>query len=361
MRNQHEVIMKQLQRENPVAPNQPLTVSEAAQREETLAEVLAARVPQEAVPMARAKPSRMARSSPAWRLVVAACFVFAVAFASVLYQVADRDAVAPAYAATPPMLIPIERDSSAGQPLLQQLAERALGQAGPQAGAVLHSRYASWSLATRVEADGASSVVEPTLTDIWIAPDGRARVVEAEGPPVESVPSTIDLENGAGFLEDAASEDSFESGELGEPSRLPSEKAALRKEIAESGSPTTPFSIQVLTALFDRLRYRPLEPGLLAAMYSLLADEPDVRNFQAARDRYGRQVAVLGVDSAYGGLPSRVLLLVDEATALPLGSERILTSDAGALNVRVPAVTSYTSFLAAGPVSSDREQSSPLP
>lgn len=55
----------------------------------------------------------------------------------------------------------------------------------------------------------------------------------------------------------------------------------------------------------------------------------------------------VGVETDYSGLPTRLLLLVDPTTGRPLGREDILTTDAGALGVEVPAVIGYEAYLAA--------------
>ncbi|MFF0370602.1 hypothetical protein [Micromonospora sp. NPDC005087] len=47
------------------------------------------------------------------------------------------------------------------------------------------------------------------------------------------------------------------------------------------------------------------------------------------------------------GLPARYTLIVDPGTGAPLGYEEMLTSTAGKLNVTVPAVITYRSYLVA--------------
>jgi hypothetical protein len=69
-------------------------------------------------------------------------------------------------------------------------------------------------------------------------------------------------------------------------------------------------------------------------------------------DREGRTGLAVHVDTDMGGLPERRTLVIDPASGTVLASETELTESAGALNVRVPSVIAYTSFLGSAYVDS---------
>ncbi len=65
-------------------------------------------------------------------------------------------------------------------------------------------------------------------------------------------------------------------------------------------------------------------------------------------DRLGRPGVAIATNSKHGGLPNRHVLLFEPNTGALLAYEQILSSDPGALGVKIPAVISYTAFLASG-------------
>lgn len=58
-------------------------------------------------------------------------------------------------------------------------------------------------------------------------------------------------------------------------------------------------------------------------------------------DRAGRPVECFAIDSTLTGLPQRQVVMFSPKTGALLASEEILTTHAGNLGVRIPAVISY--------------------
>jgi hypothetical protein len=64
-------------------------------------------------------------------------------------------------------------------------------------------------------------------------------------------------------------------------------------------------------------------------------------------DRAGRAGIAVALDSAYSGLATHYVLIIDPRTGQLLADEATLTTSAGKLNVRIPAVVDYEVFLSA--------------
>jgi len=272
----------------------------------------------------------------------------------------------PAHAATPPLLLPIDERGVAARPLLERLATLAERQPPLSDGRYRYHRTASWYLHTTVyDADTANSIVVPAVTESWIAPDGSGVVSEAQGEPVDARPPGPDTDRRAvDELPDGDAEiTTFEAGDLYYPptSSLPRDPDALRRVLLAHDDGEVPEHVILFVALQELVAQQRLEPDLLATFYRLLAAEPNLRSFGQVTDRAGRDGVVVGFDSDYSGLPARYELIVDPATGTPLGSEEILTTDPGKLDVDVPAVIGYAVYLAGGNVDDTQHRGPRIP
>lgn len=271
-----------------------------------------------------------------------------------------------AHAATPPLLLPIDDSGIAAQPVLQRLATAAERQPPLADGRYRYHRTANWYLQTTVyDAETASSVVVPAISEWWMSPDGSGVLIEAKGELVDARPPGPDGDRRAvDELPDGDAETTtFEPGELSfeDTKSLPRDSAALRRVLLASNDGEVSEHVVLFVALQNLVEQQRLEPDLLATFYRMLADEPDLRSFGPVTDRAGRDGIAIGFDSDYGGLPARYLLIVDPDTGTPLGSEEILTTDPGKLNVDVPAVIGYAVYLAGGNVDEPHQRGSRIP
>lgn len=272
----------------------------------------------------------------------------------------------PAQAATPPLLLPVDEPGVAARPLLERLATAAERQPPLSEGRYRYHRTASWYLHTTVyDADTASSVVVPAVTESWIAPDGSGVVRETQGEPVDARPPGPDTDRRAvDELPDGDAEiTTFEAGDLYYPptSSLPRDPDALRRVLLAHDDGEVPEHVILFVALQELVAQQRLEPDLLATFYRMLAAEPNLRSFDQVTDRAGRDGVAVGFDSDYSGLPARYELIVDPATGTPLGSEEILTTDPGKLDVEVPAVIGYVVYLAGGNVDDVHQRGPRIP
>lgn len=271
-----------------------------------------------------------------------------------------------ARAATPPLLLSVDGPGVAAPTLLEQLAVAADRQQPLNDGRYRYHRTANWYLNTTVyDEHTATSVVVPAVTESWTAPDESGVVREARGEPVGARPPGADTDRRAvDELPDGGAETTtFGPSELSGPptSSLPRDLGALRRTLLADDNGGRPQHVVLFVALEELVGQQGLEPDLLATFYRMLAAEPELRSFGHVTDRVGRDGVAIGFDSDYGGLPARYLLIVDPETGTPLGSEEILTTDPGKLNVEVPAVVSYTVYLAGGNVDDVQQRGSRIP
>jgi hypothetical protein len=89
----------------------------------------------------------------------------------------------------------------------------------------------------------------------------------------------------------------------------------------------------------------PLPPAVRAAVLRFVAATPGIRLTGHVTDRAGRPGIAVSLDSDYSGLPTRYTLIFDEHDGRLLGDEEMLTTTAGKLNVPVPSVIGYTTYI----------------
>jgi hypothetical protein len=346
----------------------------SALRAHIAAQQIAAPAHRDVVPRVSARPRW-----PRLRLVaaIAAVVVVAAVAAVVLPGRGSR----PAYAATPPLLMPVSDQGRPAERVLERLAAAAEEQPALADGRYHYLKAAGWGLHTAVyDEDHVESVIVPGITEQWIADDGSGLQIHASGEPVEAGPPGADADRRAiDDLPDGEGEiTEFAPGEMWVPpiASLPRDPVALRDKLlvnpgdggpcdanSDVYDPETcdrPESVQLYVAL-EELHVERVPPDLLATFYRALAEEPDLRAYGQITDRAGRRAIAVGFDSDYAGLPTRHMMIVDPDTGTLLGLEEILTTDPGKLNVRVPAVISYIVYLAGGNVASTDERAPRIP
>ena len=241
-----------------------------------------------------------------------------------------------AVAATPS---PLQLPAGEGKPAraaLMRLGDVAAAQPQLNEGTFFYVKLQSWYLNTRVAGESVESQLEPQNIEQWLKSDGSGLVRRTRGGSTDTVRSSNDRR--ADLLE-----------------RLSRDPASLRRKIL--GYPALgqdnadiPNAIERVEGAVDLTRdYGQLPPELQSAVWRMLASEGLTERGKLV-DRGGRTGIAFTIDSAYSGLPNRHVLIVDPDTARLLSYESVLTKTAGALNVDVPAVTSYEVFLGSGRV-----------
>ncbi len=334
-----ELTRRLLQRFDP-APVEALDTAELeTQRRVTLRRILASGVAGDFAHQPVAAP----RTAPRPRLVMAGIAAALVVVLAGALTVLPRGQAGTAYAATPPMLdyTPAPELTAAG--VLEQAAAAAEAQP-PAVGTYQYLERAGWYLDTSVSEGVATSEILPETEELWITGDGSGRWVsmDASGKIVADEPvaagelTTFDLT--ALPLERTA----LGAQLLGDPQVPGDDNAGIPDDIERVERAT-----EILTAHAGGGRLPP--PALRAALFRVLADQ-DLTVFGRTTDRAGRPAVAVGMDADYSGLPTSHRLLIDPDTGNLLAEEEILTTDAGALNVPIPSVISYTLNLASGAV-----------
>jgi hypothetical protein len=313
----------------------------------------------DAVPRERPRPQRS-------RLRLVAAIAAVVVVAMVAAVVLPGHGSRPAYAATPPLLMPVSDPGRPAERVLERLAAAAEEQPALADGRYHYLEAAGWGLHTAVyNEDHVESVIVPSIMERWSADDGSGMMITASGEPVEAEPPGADADRRAiDDLPDGEGEiTEYAPGELWIPpiASLPRDPVALREELVRHAEyEERPDHVQLYVAL-EGLHVQRVPPDLLAAFYRAFAEEPEMRAYGQVTDRAGRRGIAIGFDSDYAGLPTRHMLIVDPETGTLLGFEEILTTDPGELNVRVPAVISYIVYLAGGDVASTDQRAPRIP
>lgn len=312
------------------------------QRARNLQRILASAPP----PNRPAQPTRR-------RLLVAgglAAVTVAAAVSVGVIQLGQRPAAA--HAATPPALD--YRPPATSQPAAQRLRQLAdiAAAAPPPArppGTVEHLRSANWFLHSAISGGNTTSVVSPEEWESWRTDDHGGRRVQRVLPP--TFQSEADRQawlRGGGKVESRQEITDSPAGQFyaGWAGRLPTDSTTLRRWIdANSGEREAP--VQYVEDVAELAGVRLLGPTERAAVLRLLAELPGMTVAGTVVDRAGRTGEAFSIESDFHGLPTRYIIIVDPSTGGLLGYEEMLTTTAGKLNVRIPAVISYRSYLTA--------------
>ena len=279
--------------------------------------------------------ARATHRRPVLRGTVAVAAVLAAAVGVSVGQLPLLGHAHPAYAATPP---PLEFSSGAttsnASSELQAIAVRAAASGDvDSAGRYAFVETQEWTLFTRVDGQNTRSVVVPEYRLQWLAPDGSGKLTVLSHEPRPT------NESGP-----ASPPGSFA---LMWPLRsLSPARPALDTQLSQ-GHPSTLGTAEAFTAVVDAYSEMPIPSAVRASMLDYLATLPGVTLSGVTRDRAGRSGLAFSTTAAFSGLPTQYTLIFDTRAGRLLDAEQTLTSSAGKLKVRIPAVTSYRVFLSA--------------
>jgi hypothetical protein len=255
----------------------------------------------------------------------------------------------PAYAATP---VPLAYTSGGGDAaaLLTDIATRAAGAPGPaRTGTDEHLVTQSWSLFTQIDGEQVRTAVVPVRTESWRSPNDSGRVDMRYGEPEFPTGSSRlswRLQGSPGGDASPRTE-AFAAGQFPTMWRGASPTPAGMTSFLAIGHPAGNGPAETLIAVTDLARERLLTPELRAATLRVIAELPGLTYDGTVTDRVGRPGVAFSVVSDHTGLPTRHTVIVDRANGTLLDYESTLTTTAGKLGVRVPAVISYDTFVTA--------------
>ncbi|MET7750402.1 CU044_5270 family protein [Micromonospora sp. NPDC005367] len=295
------------------------------------------------------RPAR--RAVPRRRLVLAAgAVVLAVAAGGIALETAREPQ--PAYAATPAILTygpPASAEPASVR--LRHLAEVAAGQPAPQrpAGTVEYLESANWFLNSSITGGRTTSAVVPEQWRSWRTDDDSGRKLKKALPPTfRSDADRREWKRRGGRTDSSEETRNYAAGEFYSRWRgaVPTEATTLREWLT-AGASAPEFPVQYLEAIAELVGVRLLNPAQRAAALRLLADLPDITVTGTVTDRAGRSGEAFSITSDAHGLPAQYTVIVDPRSGALLGYEAVLTETAGMLNVTIPAVITYRSYLVA--------------
>ena len=234
-----------------------------------------------------------------------------------------------AYAATPaPLRFNTSFVARPARSELRRLARVALAQQAGH-GRVRYVETLGWYLDTSIGRGATASKVVVTKRQQWLTARGGGTIVSRrlDGSPQLKVVRATGL-----AAWNVAS--------------LSSDPRTLGTQLAQ-GHPEAPGPAELVTAIRDVELDGPLRPRVQAAVFRLLASTPGLAYRGYVVDRLGRHGVAVSVDSAMSGLPTRYVLVFSPRTGALMEEDETLTTSAGDLRVRVPAVVAYTSFVMA--------------
>jgi len=298
---------------------------------------------------------RVRRQHTSARRRLAILLAAATVVAAVCAFVVVRDPVPrPAYAATPaPLTYEAVDDAGSAVDRLGRIAAAAGTDApgrGLQPATMEHLRIVSWHLHGQISGGTTTSAVVPAERESWRASDNSGRITERYHRPVFT--SEADRrawrDEGSPGADAAHRSEDYPAGQFPAmwPHRPPSDPAQLNRWLQHNHN-TVAWPAAAPTAISDLLRERVLAPDDRAAVLRLIAGLPGVEFTGAATDHAGRRGHAFSIVSAHSGLPTRHTFIVEPATGRFLAYEQTLTTTAGSLNVAVPAVIGYETYLTA--------------
>ncbi|WP_054570092.1 CU044_5270 family protein [Frankia sp. R43] len=322
-------------------------------RAKVLTRILETSVDVDAGTTRRRRRSSRRRTGGLWLAPVGVLAVL-VALVATQFGLPRGTVGSPAQAATPPSLA-YQAEPGTAREVLHTLADRLRathsgedtqdGEAPPTTG-YHYVRTQSWDLTTRIDGISVRSAVLPVTREVWRAGDGSGRVRTAPGEPQFPSEQARRAWEDEGHPRPSPGDETIAPGGLSAmyPTDLPADTAGLAVALA-AGHPVENGPAETLVAVADLYLEQAPSAPVRAAVLDIVADIPQVYLLGRAVDRAGRPALAVAVDSAMSGLPTRYTLLFDPTDGRLLGEEKTLTSTAGALDVPIPGVISYTAFL----------------
>lgn len=262
------------------------------------------------------------------RIAVLGVAVAAAMIAFVVLGFGSTNSSTSAYAATPaPLRYSQAANAASAAVLLQQIEKRAAnGQPPSPAPASGRIHWKSWSLFTREDTGGdAESALVPQDYVVTVHADGTGTEQQTTQGRSETYPLGRSRLSGA----------------------VPGKPGDFRAWLQSRSNVSLSDPMGAAQAAGDLLQRQVLGPQQRAALLHVIGQLPGLTSDGEVVDRAGRQGAAFSATSSGSGLPTRYTFIVDTRSGQVLGLEETLTKSAGKLNVRIPAVIDYRTYLSA--------------
>lgn len=304
-------------------------------------------------------------TGPARRWVLAGGTVAALTAAGVLVRLPGSGT---AVADVPPVLPYALPQGQPAAPALERIAAAAAALPAPDHARFAYVRTDGWYLSTAVAGGTSSSALAATQSETWTARDGSGRSRQVRGPvQVARAGSQETLDaalgppdrGGDGVSEQVFGQDGLVLFPPVDVATLPwDDPQAWADAVHRHHGTGIPVPVDVVEGVAALFAEQPLDPVDRARVWRLVAGLPGATDRGPLADRLGRpgRAITLDDDGSAHGLPLQLLLVVDEGTGELLEADQVLTTDPGALGVRVPAVQELTVIVASGWVDDDDER-----
>jgi hypothetical protein len=218
-------------------------------------------------------------------------------------------------------------------------------------GSVQYVAWYGWDFTAQVTDTGTGNVVQPTESRHWLAADGSGRISQhrtnprgTDGQFNPSLPSST-----AG----PESSDDFDPGafDAALSASLPRDPAALRAALLDlmGGVRCQPTPEAATSCLVNEVRalYAQfvIPPDLAAALWTVLAGEPSLKDLGTTIDRLGRPARAIALDAAAGDAETVTVLLISPGDGQLIGTETV-TLEEPALEIDRPTVTGFETYTA---------------
>ncbi|MFI6280084.1 CU044_5270 family protein [Streptomyces sp. NPDC050988] len=253
----------------------------------------------------------------------------------------------PAYAMTPEPLRYEHSTRSAGE-ALEEIAQRIEGirDNRPAAWSSEHFVTEGWSLSTSIDGTQVTSAVIPEHRETWEKADGSSQwTARTLRPQFQNEEQRKTWENAGSVGKDPKTwSDSSEPSKTSN-AEPPSTPGGMKEWLAAGHASLSPdLAFEVIP---ERFRDHVFSPAQRAALLRVLKETEGIVYEGTVEDRAKRTGEAFSLTTDSSGLPNKRTLVFDSSTGDLFAYEEELTTDAGKLNVKAPAVIDYTTFLTA--------------
>jgi hypothetical protein len=201
-----------------------------------------------------------------------------------------------------------------------------------------------WFLNTAVSGGKATSVITPEVDRNWFAPNGAWRLLSHRGRPEITAVGSLRTLRAAVY----GPPTDTEHGQAGHDGVLPLvghfslDPTALRQQLLNADQGGAPLAIRLIETI-RQLHDQVVSPQFDAAMWRVLATQPDVHYLGRVTDRAGRAGEAFAYTEKSG---EREVLIISPTTGQLLGWEDLILHGAAGLNLTAyPAVVGYIAFV----------------
>ena len=222
-------------------------------------------------------------------------------------------------------------------------------------GRVQHVITDNWFGSIDDDKDANNIALIPTLNETWLSPDGSFRLIERTGKPLTADGrgvATQGVENRPSRADETQPPDTFDPTLL---SSLPTDPAQLRPALLKATEcDDQAIGSRRALCLFARVEeYNSnyvVPTRVTAALWDLISEQGVTRLLGEVKDRAGRPGIGISLIPAHRS-EYRQVVIASPQTGQVLGFEEILIKTVPDLDVKAPAITRFTAFLASERVS----------